>query len=86
MPDHDVKPFVRDHTLSLEARGVMSVISLPEFDQTGASVADLLGYGPDGPDVLGSALDELTTAGYVRCDDSGRAVTWRATEKAFGIR
>ncbi len=85
MVQHEYKTFTRDGALSLSARGVLLVVSLPEFDEPGASMVDLLAYSSEGADELGPWLDELTTAGYVRRDDSGKAVVWRATSKAFSM-
>ncbi len=85
---HEYRTYARDSSLSHEARGVLSVMVLPDFDLTGVNLAQLHAASPsDSVSDLMQLLTELVDAGYATRHegpaDSALRSVWRATDKAF---
>lgn len=72
--------FVRDSTVSYEARGVLG--AMVDVGRP-MSIADLAALSPDPESVVVDCLSELVVAGYVEDDPGG---VYSPTGKAFETR
>ncbi len=84
MTEHSYPTFARDTDLSYAARGVLSVLTLPEYDQTGATLNELLYPGTDRVETL-RLLAELSGNGYVHKTEFLDKEVWIATGRAYRL-
>lgn len=83
MTEHRYPSFARDNTISLGARGVLSVMVAPENRDRWLSINDLSQYVTDRPDAVRPLLIELSRAGYVDIAHSPDGDVWQANSRSY---
>ena len=80
---HTYHVYVRDSSLTFDARGVLgAMVSTPEL-ANGATVEALTAMAADTADQVRGYLAELVDAGYVTCEPTSGADLYKPTTKAF---